>query len=341
MLSYLHKIIFKLYADGYIKNPGDKVKILHAVMVDGNNKKPSKTPQAYQSLYIDLDKERLLSEGQYQRFPFQVARWMVRDNDPYGVPPACHVMPDIRLINKLRRIHVQLMDKNLDPPLLVPERGFFTPLKNTPGAVNFYRNGIVDAIRPLSGLENMMPSEVEAAQCREAILKAFYVDVFRMPAMTKEMTATEVQTMTEDRMRLMGAIVGRVESEFLSPVIQSTYALLAQYGQIPPLEFGGNLHLPKLEIEYISPLSKAQKAASYQGVESVLGFLQRSGIANVYPEIYDNLDWDEALRLFFNLKSVPVSILRSAEDTARIRSSREAMMQNAQMAQMNAQGQNG
>ena len=102
-----------------------------------------------------------------------------------------------------------------------------------------------------------------------------------------------------------------------------------------------NLHLPKLEIEYISPLSKAQKAASYQGVESVLGFLQRSGIANVYPEIYDNLDWDEALRLFFNLKSVPVSILRSQDDTARIRSQREAMMQNAQMAQMNAQGQNG
>ena len=317
----------------------EKVEILHVVhKVSATHNTKKGFP--YESIYMDFGSTRLIEDGGYDYFPFLVTRWMVQDSDGYGSAPGGHVMPDIKLLNTLRQDHIKIMKKALDPPLLVPENGYHLPLSITPGSINFYRNGIADPIRPVSPMENVQISFEEMAQCRDAIMKAFYIDIFRMGKESKEMTAAEVQMRSEEQMRLMGAIVGRIETEFLNPLIMAVYHILVKYGRIQGLD-GQKLNgrrdaLPDIDIQYISPLSRAQKSAAYNSTEAVLGFIQRSGIANVYPEIYDNLNWDRVLLKFVDLKGVPWDILNTEEEKIQVRQKRELHIQ--QMQQLQAQG---
>jgi hypothetical protein len=230
---------------------------------------------------------------------------------------------------------LKVAQKQLDPPLLVPKDGYYLPLYTTPGSVNFYRNGMADKIVPLTGMENIMPTEIEQNQCRDAIFKAFYIDIFRMQKENKEMTATEVQIRTEEQYRLMSPMVGRIETEFLNPLIIAIYQTLIKYNRVPILE--GATSPPDIEIEYVSPLSKAQKSSTIASVEQVLGFFQRSGISNFYPEIYDNIDWDECFKLFFELRGVPSSILKSEQEVLQLRQQRKMMYLQQQMQQQQGQ----
>ena len=242
--------------------------------------------------------------------------------ESYGYAPAHHVLPDIKLLNSLRQITLKVAQKQLDPPLLVPKHGYDLPLYTTPGSVNFYRSGIADKIIPLAGMENILPTEIEQNQCRDAILKAFYIDIFRMQKENKEMTALEVQMRTEEQYRLMAPMVGRIETEFLNPLITAIYSILIKYNKLPQLE-GINIKANNLKIEYVSPLTRSQKSSSLSQIEQVLGFFQRSGIVNFAPEIYDNIDFDKCFKLFFELRGAPQAILRSEQEILQTRQQRK------------------
>jgi hypothetical protein len=315
-----------------LENRGDeKVEILHVVRKETLTKKGF----AYESIYMDFAHTRLIEERGYDYFPFLVARWMVEDSEGcYGSAPGEHVMPDIKLLHTLRQDHIKIMQKALDPPLLVPENGYHLPLSITPGSINFYRNGIADPIRPVSPMENIQISFEEMAQCRDAIMKAFYIDLFRMGKESKEMTVPEVQIRSEEQMRLMGAIIGGIEAEFFNPLILAVYHILAKYGRIERFPKGDRDNgQQNLNICYNSVFSIAQKSAAYNSTEGVLGFLQRSGIANICPEIYDNVNWDKVFTLFVELKDVPQGILNTEEEKIQIRQKRTLQIEQMQQLQ--------
>jgi hypothetical protein len=96
--------------------------------------------------------------------------------------------------------------------------------------------------------------------------------------------------------------------------------------------------LPDIDIQYLSPLSRAQKSAAYNSTEAVLGFLQRSGIPNIYPEIYDNLNWDRVLRLFVDLKGVPEGIMNTEEEKIQVQQKRAMQIQEMQPPPSRGQG---
>lgn len=267
------------------KYPDEQIEILHIV----SPQEEKKQALSYSSEYIYFNERQVLSQSGYSYFPFLVTRWIKEEGEPYGYAPAHHVLPDIKLLNALRQITLKVAQKQLDPPLLVPKDGYYLPLYTSPGSVNFYRNGMADKILPLTGMENILPTEIEQHQCRDAIFKAFYVDIFRMQKENREMTATEVQVRTEEQMRMMSPMVGRIETEFLNPLITIVYKTLIKYNMLPELE--GLESLPEIEINYISPLSRAQKSSAVFSMEQVLGFFQRSGIVNMFPGIYDNINW--------------------------------------------------
>jgi hypothetical protein len=232
---------------------------------------------------------------------------------------------------------IRSAQKHIDPPLAVPKEGFLLPLHTTPNSINFYKNGIQDKIMPLLfGTETNLPVFDERQNCHDTILKAFHTDLFHMPKVDKEMTASEAMIRNEEQMRAFGAIIGRIETECLSPLIHNIYRILAKYQKVPPIIVNDQAVIPDIDIKYISPLAKAQKASLYSGVEQVIGFLQRSGIQNIYPEIYDNLDWDKVLKLFFELKNVPEVILRDQKSIDAIRAQRQQM----QMIQQGASDEN-
>jgi hypothetical protein len=310
------------------KSPDEQVAILH--IVTPNQSKKNAATHSYSSDYILPEERVVLSSSGYSYFPFLVTRWIKEEGEPYGYAPAHHVLPDIKLLNSLRQITLKVAQKQLDPPLLVPKDGYYLPLYTTPGSVNFYRNGIADKIIPLSGMENIMPTEIEQNQCRDAIYKSFYVDIFRMQKENKEMTAMEVQVRNEEQMRMMAPMVGRIETEFLNPLINIVYQTLIKYNRLPELTEALGAELPKeIKPEYVSPLTRAQKSSQVSSIEQVLGFFQRSGIVNMFPDIYDNINFDACLKLFFEQRGAPGEILKSEREVMQ--------MQAQQMGQMGQQ----
>ena len=304
--------------------PLDKKEILHVCR--RYQAKKGKQGKGYESVYISMEKRKLLNEFTLDYFPFMVTRWTKEAGASYGISPASIVMPDIKMLNEIRQGMIRSAQKNIEPPLAVPKEGFLLPLHTTPGSVNFYRNGIQDKIQPLLfGTEVNLPVFDERENCHNTILKAFHTDLFHMPKIDKEMTASEAMIRNEEQMRAFGAIIGRIETECLSPLINNIYRILVKYQKIPPIIVNEQAFIPDIAIEYVSPLAKAQKASLYSGVEQVIAFLQRSGIQNIYPEIYDNLDWDSVLKLFFELKNVPEVILRDQKAIDSIRAQRQQM----------------
>ena len=62
-------------------------------------------------------------------------------------------------------------------------------------------------------------------QRRGAIRDAFYVNQLMMQSGT-QMTATEVLQRTEEKMRLLGPVLGRLQSELLQPLITRAFNIL-------------------------------------------------------------------------------------------------------------------
>ena len=89
---------------------------------------------------------------------------------------------------------------------------------------------------------------------RDAIRAVFYVNQLQLQQ-GPQMTATEVIQRNEEKMRLLGPVLGRLQSELLKPLIDRAFNILLRKNMFTPApEF---LAGKDIEIEYVSPLAKA------------------------------------------------------------------------------------
>jgi hypothetical protein len=211
---------------------------------------------------------------------------------------------------------------------MVPDDGFVLPVRTTPGALNFYRTGTRDRLEPLQiGANNPLGLNMEE-QRRNAIRQAFYVDQLLM-SQGPAMTATEVLQRNEEKMRLLGPVLGRLQSELLQPLISRSFALLLRNGLLPaaPEQLQGQ----DIDIEYVSPLAKAQKLTDLQSM--LRGFEVMMQVAEIAP-VMDYLDSDKLVQYLVEVTGIPARVIRSDDEVARIRRQQaQAAQQQQEMEQ--------
>jgi hypothetical protein len=158
-------------------------------------------------------------------------------------------------------------------------------------------------------------------QRRNAIRQAFYVDQLLM-SQGPAMTATEVLQRNEEKMRLLGPVLGRLQSELLQPLISRSFALLLRNGLLPaaPEQLQGQ----DIDIEYVSPLAKAQKLTDLQSM--LRGFEVMMQVAEIAP-VMDYLDSDKLVQYLVDVTGLPARVIRSDEEVARIRRTQERALQ--------------
>ena len=157
------------------KDPYEEVEILHAVYPrsDFNPKKQDKSNMPYASVYMDYASGDELSVSGYKEFPFVVPRYLKASHEIYGRSPAMTALPDVKMLNEMSKTTIKAAQKQVDPPLLVPDDGFILPVRTVPGGLNFYRSGTRDRIEPLNiGANNPLGLNMEE-QRRNAIRKHF------------------------------------------------------------------------------------------------------------------------------------------------------------------------
>ena len=145
------------------------------------------------------------------------------------------------------------------------------------------------------------------------------------------MTATEVLQRNEEKMRLLGPVLGRLQSELLQPLISRSFALLLRNGLLPvaPEQLQGQ----DIDIEYVSPLAKAQKLTDLQSM--LRGFEVMMQVAEIAP-VMDYLDSDKLVQYLVEVTGLPARVIRSDEEVAQIRreQARAAEEQAAMQQQM-------
>jgi len=310
------------------KDPYEEVEILHAVYPreDFNPKKQDKENMKFESVYLDADSGEELSVSGFREFPFVVPRYLKASHEIYGRSPAMTALPDVKMLNEMSKTIIKSAQKQVDPPLLVPDDGFMLPVRTVPGGLNFYRAGTRDRIEPLNiGANNTLGLNMEE-QRRNSIRNAFYVNQLMMQD-GPQMTATEVIQRNEEKMRLLGPVLGRLQSELLKPLIDRAFAILMRrnlFAQAPDFLSG-----QEIEIEYVSPLAKAQKSTELSSIMRAIEIM--GSLSNVAP-VFDHINMDKLVRHLTSIVGVPQKILKPQAELNAER--QQAAQQQEQMQQM-------
>ena len=310
------------------KDPYKEIEIIHAVYPrkDFNPTKKDKSNMPFESVYIEFKTGNELSVSGFKEFPFVVPRYLKASNEIYGRSPAMTALPDVKMLNEMSKTTIKAAQKQVDPPLLVPDDGFLLPVRTVPGGLNFYRSGTRDRIEPLNiGANNPLGLNMEE-QRRDAIRAVFYVNQLMMQQ-GPQMTATEVIQRNEEKMRLLGPVLGRLQSELLKPLIDRVFNILLRNNQLPQApEF---LSGRDIEIEYVSPLAKAQKSSELQSIMRAIEIL--GSLANVAP-VFDYVNFDNLVKHLADIVGVPQKILKSQSQVNAER--QQAQQQQQEMQQM-------
>ena len=318
------------------KQPFQEFTCVHAVepRADLDYGKKDKDNMPFKSCYVLVEEQIMLKEGGFNEFPYMVPRWSKTAGEVYGRSPAMVCMPDIKMVNEMMKTTIRAAQKATDPPLMVPDDGFMMPLRTIPGGLNYYRSGTPDKVEPLIGGERPDVGLDFIESRREHISKSFHVDWLQMRD-GPQMTATEVLQRQEEKMRLMGPMVGRLQSEFLGPMLDRVFALMLRRNELP--EAPPELEGVKLNVDYISPVARAQKS---QAVFNFTRFLEQMvPLADVKPEIFDNIDADGTFRWAHGTLDAPTETLVDPEQVQQSREQRaqeQQQMQEAAMMQQQA-----
>lgn len=316
----------------YDKKPDDEVELLHAVLprYERDVTKEDKLNMPFASVYICMESKMPLSIGGFQEFPYIVPRFLKATGETMGRSPAMVALPDVKMLNLMSKTIIQAAQKQIDPPLLVPDDGFILPIRTNPGGLNFFRAGSRDTITPLNVGANIPIGLQMEEQRRLAIRSAFYVDQL-LSGGAPNMTATEVIQRQEERMRVIGPVLGRLMNEMLRPLIERTFALMLRNDMLdvaPEILQGRDV-----DIEYVSPLARAQKSSSLNNTMKALEILMP--LSQSLP-VGDHVDPDGLVRHITEALGVPKTVLNSEEEIAQQRQQRaeqQAQMQERQETQ--------
>jgi hypothetical protein len=311
------------------KDPYEEISILHAVYPrnDFDPKKQDRKNMPFESVYMEYKNLNELSVAGFKEFPFVVPRYLKASHEIYGRSPAMTALPDVKMLNEMSKTTIKAAQKQVDPPLLVPDDGFLLPVRTVPGGLNFYRSGTRDRIEPLNiGANNPLGLNMEE-QRRNSIRNVFYVNQLMMQQ-GPQMTATEVIQRNEEKMRLLGPVLGRLQSELLKPLIDRCFAIMVRRNIFPPAPeiISGR----DVEIEYVSPLAKAQKSTELQSI--IRGIEIMGQLANVAP-VFDYINFDNLVKHLTNIIGIPQKVLKTNSEVLAEREAKQAQAQQMQEMQ--------
>lgn len=313
--------------DLYNKGSADPMEIIHAVEPKSDEKK---NYFEFMSAYVLRDEETIISKRGYKEFPYAVPRWTKTSGETYGRGPGHDALPDVLMLNAMMETTLKGAQKTVDPPLMVTDDSVIGRVRLIPGGLTM--------VRPMTSNDPIKPLITDARidfgfQAIEAIRKsvrsAFFVDQLQLNQ-GPQMTATEVMQRTEEKLRLMGPVLGRQQFEFLRPVIDRLFGIMVRKNLIPPAP--QVLQGKKFDVKYSSLIAKVQR--TNQGQDLSRAIATAAPILQLFPDAKDNMDGDKAFKHVMSIYDVPQKILASESDVKKIRAGRtQAQQQIAQQAQ--------
>lgn len=310
----------------------EKIKVVHVVgprrLREYGRKDARNKP--IESTYFEHKTGHVLRESGFDEMPYLVPRWSKLPGECYGRSPAMTALPDVKMLQQMSITLMKAAQKAADPTTFLPSDGTFgKQIRIVPGGINFYKGRGTDIVTlPVGSL----PITLEIMEgVRNRIRTTMHVDVMQMFTPDANMTATEVMQRQQERMRMMGPIVGRLEAEMLGPLITRVFGVLSRADRLPkPPEA---LAKKEWSVEYVSPIATAQKAVEAEGLmkaAQIFGVFGEQGLM----ELAKRINFDRATDYAWELFNIEPDLLTNEEERAERAQQEEAMMATAQAPQV-------
>jgi len=302
------------------KQPERKFEFLHCVKPnpDRDPRKRDYRGMPFVSYYICMTSKMMLSEGGYNTFPYAISRYVTAPKEIYGRSPAMTVLPDIKMLNEMSKTVIRAAHKIVDPPLLLQEDGVLQAFNTRPGALNY--GGVDDqgraVVQPLQSGARVDIGMDMMEQRRRVINDAFLITLFQILVETPNMTATEAMLRAQEKGALLAPTMGRQQSEMLGPLIERELDILGRAGVLPPMPEVLARRGGEVDIEYVSPLNRSQRAE--EGVAILRTLESVVPLAQIDPNIMLRFNPDQIVKELAEINGVPAKILRSDEEVEAI-----------------------
>lgn len=315
------------------RDPDAKFDFVHCVKPNEERNRSDRSYRGmeFASYYICLDGKCIVEDGGYRTFPYALGRYITSPGETYGRSPAMLVLPDIKTLNEMNKTLLRAGHLAVNPPLLLQEDGALQAFDLRPGALNY--GGVDDRgqqmVHPLKS-DARLDWGLDMLEARQRVINdAFLVTLFQILVDQPQMTATEAMLRAQEKGALLAPTMGRQQSELLGPLIERELDILGRAGMLPEMpdeliELGG-----EVEVEYVSPLNRAQRAED--GVAIMRTFEAVAPMAQIDPRVLKAYDWVKSARELGEINGMPAKLARSDEE---IEAMDEAEAQQAAVAQM-------
>lgn len=314
------------------RNPDEMLPFLHAVYPRADGKKDAALSKSmpFASVYVAIEGKHLIMEGGFRQFPYMVPRWTKASGELYGRGPGHTALPDTRTLNKAVELTLKAWAKAIDPPMKARHQGVVGNVRLQPSGITVVRD--MGDLMPIEFKARFDVGTVKEGDLKTSIRDIFFNSQLQLPS-GPIMTATEVERRYELMQRVLGPTLGRLESEFLAPLIERVFGMMLRADALmpPPPEVleANKAGQADLDIEYEGPLARAQRSSDVGAIGRTLDIV--TPIAQLKPDALDQLDFDEMVVHVAKTTGLPPRLLRDPRQVKQVRDERAS--QQAQMAQ--------
>ncbi len=268
--------------------------------------------------------------------PFTAARWATQSNDAYGRSVGMDVLPDVIQLQVETMRKAEAIEKHVRPPLIAPMELKNQPSSSLPGHVTY----VSDTTKGMRSMYEVNPDlngiSQDLKEIQERIKTGFFVDVILMLSTnpTDRRTATEVQALQAERLQILGPVIENLITESLKPKLKRIFSIMKRKGMLPPMP--KSMVGVATEIQFVSMLALAQRAASTGSIERLLSLV--GNIVAVYPQAKDLVNIDALVPLMSRLLDNPEVVINSPEIVAQMRQAAQQALQQQQQQEAMERG---
>lgn len=330
------------------KEPFAEVECMHMV-IEADLFDAEQTGKPRWSIWYDPTNDHILEKTPIWGRHYIIPRWQTVSNSQYSYSPASiAALPDSRLIQAMTFTLLEAGEKATTPPMVATKDVVRSDVNLFAGGITWvdqeYDERLGEALRPMTQDFRGFDHGVQmAADVRQLIHKAFFLDTLTMPQRAPEMTAYEVGQRVQEYIRNALPIFEPLEAEYNFALCDETFDLMLRHNSFgSPANWPKELQGAEVDFTFESPLHDAigeQKGHKIMEVGQLL-----AQAASLDPGAVLLLDAKSALRDALDGIQTPAKWLRSTEDVEKMERQQaqqvDAQNKLAAMEQASKVGQN-
>jgi hypothetical protein len=267
---------------------------------------------------------KIVADRRLSYNPYVVFRWNTIDNESMGRGVILDAMGDIKQLDTLQRVFNEWIQRYALGALLVDNvelrdlERFHGGKLEVGAAIGVHD---INNIKPLPMGGNITAQQFLLAETTQAIRQQL-LDI-ELP-MEQQMTAFETQVRAQRILKLFSATFGRINLEFIEPIVKVCLKLMEKHGIIRIPDHIGDINQFTTKIALQSPMSKSQQLAD---IDSIRVALETVSLIQS-PIVAQQINMDRFFRFVWSGSGAPLHVLNSPDEVAQHRQAaiREQMM---------------